>query len=141
MKALETARTPPRRVRFLIDESVSGTVAELLTEAGHDAVHVGHFEMLGARDEMVMATALEHDRVLVFADTDFGALLAQSGASGPSVILFRREGRRPSDQAALLLANIDSFRDPLEDDFIAVVGRGHVRVCPLPIERRSPPGK
>ena len=88
---------------------------------------------------MVLAAALEHDRVLVSADTDFGALLALSGASGPSVILFRREGRRPSDQAALLLANVDSFRDPLGDNFIAVVGRGHVRVRPLPIARRSPP--
>lgn len=126
-------------MRFLIDESVSATVALLLNEGGHDALHIGHLEMMGARDEMVLAAALEHDRVLVSADTDFGALLALSGASGPSVILFRREGRRPSDQAALLLANVDSFRDPLGDNFIAVVGRGHVRVRPLPIARRSPP--
>ncbi len=79
-----------------------------------------------------MATALEQGRVLVSADTDFGALLALSGASAPSVILFRREGRRPVDQAALLIANAEAFEEP-DDHFIAVVGTDRLRIRPLPI--------
>jgi len=91
--------------------------------------------MLGADDGAVMAAALSQDRVLVSVDTDFGALLAMSGAAGPSVILFRREGRRPAEQAELLLANADSFEDPIHDAFIAVVGRDRIRIRGLPIQK------
>lgn len=79
-----------------------------------------------------MAKALDEDRILVTADTDFGTLLAMSGAPGPSVILFRREGRRPADQAALLIANGEAFKEP-DDNFIAVVGTDRIRFRPLPI--------
>ncbi len=125
-------------MRFLIDESVSHTVAAPMRDAGHDAVHIGDLGMLGTDDEAVMATALDQDRVLVTADTDFGALLALSGAPGPSVILFRREGRRPADQAALLIANIDAFRAPSEAHFIAVIGADRIRIRPLPIAGGGP---
>lgn len=121
-------------MNFLIDESLSRTVAARLGEAGHDAVHIGDLDLLGADDETVMATALEQDRVLVSAATDFGALLALSGASAPSVSLFRREGRRPADQAALLIANVEAFEEP-EGHFIAVVGTDRLRIRPLPIAR------
>lgn len=120
-------------MRFLVDESISHTVARRLTEAGQDAVHVGDLEMLGADDEAVMAVCIDQDRILVSADADFGTLLALSGAPGPSVILFRREGRRPADQAALLLANIDTFDQPTDEAFIAVIGTDRIRIRPLPI--------
>ena len=100
---------------------------------GHDAVHVGDLAMLGAPDELVMAEARRDRRVLVTADTDFGALLAVSGASGPSVILFRREGRRPEIQADLLIGNVDLFDEPTADGFIAVVGADRIRIRGLPI--------
>lgn len=120
-------------MRFLIDESISRSVAERLRDAGHDVVHIGDLGLLGADDETVMATALDQERVLVTADTDFGALLALSGAAEPSVILFRREGRRPTEQAALLIANVDAFCEPTGDHFIAVIGAGRIRIRPLPI--------
>jgi predicted nuclease of predicted toxin-antitoxin system len=120
-------------VKFLIDESLSRSVAARLSDAGHDAVHIGDLGLLGTDDETVMATALDQDRVQVTADTDFGALLALSGAPGPSVILFRRGGRRPTDQAALLIANIEAFREPIDDHFIAVIGTDRIRIRPLPI--------
>ncbi|MDZ7732492.1 MAG: DUF5615 family PIN-like protein [Acidimicrobiia bacterium] len=119
-------------MRFLIDESLSHTVAVRLAEANHDAVHIGDLGLLGADDETVMATALEQNRVLVSADTDFGALLALSGAPAPSVILFRREGRRPAGQAELLIANVEAFAQS-KNHFIAVVGTHRLRIRPLPI--------
>jgi hypothetical protein len=44
-------------MRFLVDEPLSKRVAELLAGAGHDAVHVGDYDLFGATDERIMDTA------------------------------------------------------------------------------------
>jgi predicted nuclease of predicted toxin-antitoxin system len=75
-------------VRFLVDESLSARVARLLADAGHDAVHVGDLDLLGAPDTDVMAAARASGRSVTAADTDFGELLAIGRHPGPSVILF-----------------------------------------------------
>ena len=63
-------------MKFLIDESLSARVAQLLTTEGHNAVHVADRSLLGAPDTHVMASARTEDRVVVSVDTDFGELLA-----------------------------------------------------------------
>jgi predicted nuclease of predicted toxin-antitoxin system len=45
--------------------------------------------MHAARDEEVLARALEEDRIVVSADSDFGAILAAQEAERPSFLLFR----------------------------------------------------
>ncbi len=75
-------------MRFLVDECLRARVAELLSDAGHDAVHVGVVGLLGRPDTEIMEFALRDDRVVISADTDFGELLARSQASLPSVICF-----------------------------------------------------
>ncbi len=57
-------------MRLLVDESVSARVAKLLVSAGHDAVHVGDRDLLGAADPDIMQAAHNDDRVVVSADTD-----------------------------------------------------------------------
>jgi hypothetical protein len=82
-------------VRFLVDENLSPRLAELLVSSGHDALHVRALGLAAADDSVVLARAEQDNRVLVSADTDFGALLALGHRRGPSVIVFRRErGRR-----------------------------------------------
>ena len=68
------------------------------------------------------------------ADTDFGTLLAQSGARSPSVLLLRlRSPRRARQLADLLLANLDAVADDLGAGAIVVVEDERVRVRRLPI--------
>jgi len=87
-------------VRFLVDENLSPILADLLRVAGHDASHVRDIGLQGATDQAVMDRAEAEQRVVVSADTDFGTLLARSGAKLPSVLLIRRlVGRRAADQA------------------------------------------
>ena len=88
-------------MRLLVDESLSHQVAGALREGDHDAVHVGDRSMLGAPDEAVLWLARAEGRVLICADTDFGGLLALSGASRPSVLLLRGQTHRPAEQARL----------------------------------------
>ena len=77
-------------VKFLVDECLTPDVAGFLVAAGHDAVHVRDLDLLGGSDLAVMAAAIEANRVVISADTDFGELLAKGGRSLPSVILLRR---------------------------------------------------
>lgn len=124
-------------MRFLIDECLSTRLGVLLSEAGHDAVHVGDLDLLGVTDETVMAAARDDTRIVVSADTDFGELLAASTAQYPSVILFRRNGRTAEHQASILLANFAAIEDDLSAGAIVAVLQDRLRVRRLPIHRRE----
>ena len=74
-------------------------------------------------------------RVIVSEDTDFGALLAQAGTTtAPSFVLLRGAApMTPSEQAALLIANLPAVEHDLLTGAVVVFARGRVRVRALPI--------
>ena len=73
-------------------------------------------------------------RILVSEDTDFGALLAGSGADAPSFMLIRgAEPVTPEEQARLLLANIPAVAEELAAGAVVVLARGRLRVRSLPL--------
>jgi predicted nuclease of predicted toxin-antitoxin system len=87
-----------------------------------------------APDATVLQRAREHDQVLISADTDFGTLLATTGADKPSVILVRRSGaRRAAELATLLLSNLDAITDDLKSGPLVITDTDlPVRTLPIP---------
>ncbi len=121
-------------MRFLVDNALSPALAALLTEAGHDAVHVRSLGMQHTQDIEIFERAAADDRVVVSADTDFGTLLATRSARKPSVVQFRGPGsRKPDTLARALLSNLSQFSEALESGSIVTLEPSRIRVRSLPI--------
>ena len=127
-------------MRFLLDENLSPKVAAPLRAAGHDVTIAREVGLRSATDQVVIETARREARVLVSADTDFGAILALSGAATPSFVLVRRAAnRRPDEQAALILNNLETVVADLAAGAIVVLGETPLRIHRLSIGEDSSP--
>jgi predicted nuclease of predicted toxin-antitoxin system len=121
-------------VRLLVDENLSPRLIPLLVDQGHDAVHVAELGLASASDEDVFAAAVQSNRTILSADTDFGTLLASTKAEAPSVILLRRQSNRSVPEvAALIQANIDAIADPIEAGSVVVLEESRIRIRQLPL--------
>jgi len=125
-------------VNFLIDTCLPAAIVDNLRRAGHDAVHVRHYGIHKADDEIVFERAVQEDRVFVSADTRFATILAVRHASKPSVIVFRRVSPgRTEALAKLLLANLPNIAELLNQGSIVVFEKTRLRSRTL----RSLPSK
>ncbi len=92
--------------------------------------------MQAATDEEIFDLAAGEGRVIVSADTDFGTILALRRTAELSVVIFRRtSGRRPSEQAMLLLEQLPRVVDALERGSVVVIEEDRLPIRALPIGR------
>jgi predicted nuclease of predicted toxin-antitoxin system len=86
----------------------------------------------------IFELAADTGRVIVAADTDFGELLTRRRTAEPSLVLFRRQtGRRPSEQAALLIEHLADVALDLTHGAVVVIQDTRLRVRSLPIGPRD----
>lgn len=121
-------------MKLLVDEALQDTVALRLAEAGHDATHVRVLGLAGCADDEVMRLALHEDRVLVTTDTDFGTILALTGAAGPNVLLLRGVGDSAAERVAAILDVLPRVEYELSLGAVVVIEEGRYRVRYLPID-------
>jgi predicted nuclease of predicted toxin-antitoxin system len=121
--------------RLLLDQGLPRSAAVLLTNAGWDVIHVADIGMSRSDDGDILRHALGEARACVTLDADFHALLATSGARGPSVIRIRKEGLDTMALVALLEGIWERIGEALDSGAMVTVTERSVRVRRLPVTR------
>ena len=124
-------------MRLLLDQGLPRTAADLLRQAGIDAIHVGEIAYTTAADADILQRGRDDERVVVTLDADFHMLLALTAATTPSVIRIRIEGLRADALAALLQSVVSQCTDDLVEGAAVSVQERHLRIRRLPIARRD----
>lgn len=120
-------------MRFIVDNNLSPRLAALLSQAGHDAIHVRQIGLAQADDETIFAAAAREGRVIIAQDTDFGTILAIRHERSPSLVLFRCEPKSTDRIFRLLSDNLAAFASDLETGAVVVIEDARIRVRPFPI--------
>jgi predicted nuclease of predicted toxin-antitoxin system len=121
-------------VRLLVDEALQDAVAHRLADAGHDVTHIRLLGLAGHTDDEVMALALDENRLLVTTDTDFGTILALTGAAGPNVLLLRGIGDSVDVRVAAIIDLLPRIEYELAQGAVVVLEEDRYRVRYLPID-------
>ncbi len=122
-------------MKFLVDNARPPRLARILDkEHGHSAVHLRSYGIQDAPDEVVLERALTEDRVLLSADTDFGALLASRNLAKPSFVLFRKTDLVQAEEyAQLLIKVLPLVERDLQEGAVVVIRDTKVRIRRLPL--------
>ncbi|MEW6386146.1 MAG: DUF5615 family PIN-like protein [Thermodesulfobacteriota bacterium] len=120
-------------MRFLLNMNLPRALARRLTEAGHACRHAGDIGLAQAADVEIMAEAERNRETIITHDLDYGHLLAFSGDTAPSVIIFRLRNTHPEALFTRLLAVWPEVEQPLREGAIVILEEAALRVRPLPI--------
>jgi predicted nuclease of predicted toxin-antitoxin system len=82
-----------------------------------------------------MRWAREQGRVVLTHDLDFGAMLAATQATSPSVAQIRTQDVRPESLASLLILVLRRYENELEEGALLIADRSRSRVRILPLNK------
>ncbi len=120
-------------MKFLLNMNIPPALGPLLVSDGHEWQHVANLGMARASDAAILAQAKSRGECVITHDLDYGQLLAFSGNSAPSVLIFRL---RRAD-AALLHQRISGAWHQIEralaNGAVVVIEEAAARIRRLPI--------
>jgi predicted nuclease of predicted toxin-antitoxin system len=122
-------------MKLLLDQGLPRSTVLHLSNAGIEAVHVGKAGYATASDAKILDFACQYGNIVVTLDADFHALLALSGAAGPSVIRIRIEGLGGAELANLLVTVLKVCKDDLNKGAMVSVTENGFRIRQLPLLR------
>ena len=122
-------------MKFLIDMNLSPRWVEVLQSEGWDSVHWPEIGQPDATDSELMEWAREHGRVVLTHDLDFGAMLAATQATSPSVAQIRTQDVRPESLAPLLILVLRRYENELTEGALLIADRSRSRVRILPLNK------
>ena len=104
-------------MKFKIDQNLPSECAEILAEAGHDAMTVVQQALGGAPDEKIVQVCRAEERILITADLDLSDIVRYPPADSPGFIVYRNR-----DQSKRSMLEMTRRLLPLFDQH-AIAGR------------------
>lgn len=116
--------------RFYANENVPAILVRRMRLAGIDTRWASE-DSPSEPDEVVLATAVREQRVLLTFDLDFGQLAFQAGLPASCGIVLLRIPQLSAESAAIFALSVLQSRSDWQGQF-SVVEPGRVRMKPLP---------
>lgn len=120
-------------MNFLADMGISPRTVTWLKNQGYDAIHLNEEGLEKLPDEDILIKAKNEGRIILTVDLDFGALLAISKSTLPSVILFRLGNQSRYVIEAKLTEILARCQNDLLEGAIISVTENTLRIRNLPI--------
>jgi predicted nuclease of predicted toxin-antitoxin system len=120
-------------MKFLLDENMPPSLVGLLLSAGHEARHVIEIGYNNTPDFKITEFAATSGEVIITHDTDFGTILALTGKSRPSVILFRWQTITSLSVFQFFQQYLPKLTESLSNGALVVVDERKIRVRTLPL--------
>ena len=115
-------------MKFKVDENLPIEAAELLGQAGHDAVTVLEQELGGRADPDIASICQRESRALVTLDTDFADIRAYPPQDFPGLVVLRLKRQDKLHVLEALRRATPVFsREPLQRH-LWIVEEGRVRI-------------
>jgi predicted nuclease of predicted toxin-antitoxin system len=121
-------------MKILIDMNLAPSWVSVLNQAGHDALHWSSVGNPTDDDPTILQWARQHGRLLFTHDLDFGALLASTRGSGPSVLQIRTHDVLPDAIGTLVVRVLTDHADAISQRALISVDEASARVRILPIK-------
>ena len=120
-------------LKILIDVNLTPEWEDVLRTAGWQAVHWTRIGSRSASDREIMDWAVINGFSVFTHDLDFGATLALTRATGPSVIQIRGQQTLPEDIEGIVVNAIRKYEQQLIAGALVVVEhcRSRVRILPF----------
>lgn len=81
-------------MQFLVDAALPRSVADLLSERGHQAIHVTDVGIGSAADETIADYARKHELTIITADFDFADIRAYPPSAYHGIVVLTLPRRR-----------------------------------------------
>ncbi|UVO55397.1 DUF5615 family PIN-like protein [Sphingomonas sp. SUN039] len=120
-------------MRIVIDMNLSPRWAAVLEDSGIAADHWTGLGAPTASDGEIMTYAAAHGAIVLTNDLDFGAILAASGESTPSVVQIRADDVSPEAIGVHLVRALRQMADELAAGALVTVEPARARISLLPL--------
>jgi predicted nuclease of predicted toxin-antitoxin system len=118
---------------ILVDMNLSPDWVPFLQQQGHSAVHWSAVGDVCALDPEIMEWARNNGRIILTHDLDFGTILAQTHASGPSVVQIRANDTFPTAIGNAVASALRQCKTELQNgtNVVVDVARSRIRLLPF----------
>ena len=120
---------------FFLDINIPRSFADFIEKKGHKAIIGAKAGFHGKSDWEICQFAAENNCIIVTHDLGYGELLAVSGASKPSVIIFRVQPLTPQTLEDTFWHAFRAASNELTRGAVVVIEKNKYRLRRLPIRK------